>query len=118
MVGNNNLPDSGSDSDSEYGCYDEQDEEEDVLFSDMEENELFTLTEFASTIDIGRIIAIYLCQAVNDSCFLCKVLEKTHANTNMNEFNDHHIPTSTDYMICSYLQKTFDNIYQVTFSAS
>ena len=49
--------------------------------------------------------------------FYVKLLKK-HANTNMNEFNDHHIPTSTDYMICSYLQKTFDNIYQVTFSAS
>ena len=87
MVGNSNFSDSDLDSDNEYGCYDE--EGKDVLL-DVKENELFTQIEFLSTIGIGRIIAIYSCQTENDPFFLCKVLEKTRANTSMAGSNDHY----------------------------
>ena len=87
MVGNSNFSDSDLDSDNEYGCYEEC---KDVLL-DVKENQLFTQIEFLSTIGIGRIIAIYPCQTENDPFFLCKVLEKTRANTSVAGSNDHYV---------------------------
>ena len=47
------------------------DDSEDDAQSDMEENELFSHTEFSNTIDVGKIIAIYSSETVNEPFFLC-----------------------------------------------
>ena len=44
----------------------------------MEENKLLLHTEFSNTIDIGKSIAIYSSQTVNEPFFLYKVFEKKH----------------------------------------
>ena len=44
----------------------------------MEENKLLLHIEFSNTIDIGKIIAIYSSQTVNEPFFLYKVFEKKH----------------------------------------
>lgn len=62
----------------------------------MKENELFTHSEFSNTI-LGRIIAIYSSQTVNEPFFLYKVFEK---NTDELIFdNDHYIDAGTDSMV-------------------
>ena len=53
--------------------FDDDDYEDDAQLN-MEENELFSHTEFSNTIDVGKIIAIY--STVNEPFFLCRVLEK------------------------------------------
>ena len=56
--------------------FDDDDSEGDAQF-DMEENELFSHTEFSNTIYVGKIIAIYsISETVNEPFFLCRVLEK------------------------------------------
>ena len=68
-----NLEESdGSDVDE---FFDDDDSEDDAQ-SDMEENELFSHTEFSNTIDIGKIITIYSSETVIEPFFLCRVLEK------------------------------------------
>ena len=85
MVGNPSDSDFDDDSDvSDFGEFDDEfDEYEDDVTYDMEENKLFTHTEFSNVIDIGRIIAIYSSQTVNEPVFLCKGFEK---NTQMSTF--------------------------------
>ena len=85
------------------------DDSEDDVQSDMEENELFSHTEFSNTIDVGKIIAIYSSETVNDPFFLCRVLEKRHTEQHISDNNDHHIPAGTDYMVGNYLEKTSEN---------
>ena len=78
MVGNPSDSHFDDDSDaSDFGGFDDEfvDYKDDVT-SDMEENKLFTNTEFSYTIDLSRIIAIYSSQTVNEPFLLCKVLEK------------------------------------------
>ena len=58
-------------------------------------NELFTHTEFSNAIDVGRIIATYSNQTVNEPFFLCKLLRK---NTHM------QMSTSLMIMIIIFLQ--------------
>lgn len=115
MVGSSNFSDSDLDFDSEYGCYDE--EGKDVLL-DVKENELFTQIEFLSTIGIGRIIAIYSCQTENDPFFLCKVLEKTRANTSMAGSNDHYFSQLLTTWYAISQKKHLEIIGKVTFGTS
>ena len=61
-------------------------------------------------IDIGQVITIYSCQTVNEPFFLCKVLEKCHANENVADDNDHYIPAGNDYMICNYFGRMSENL--------
>ena len=50
--------------------FDDDDYEDDAQLN-MEENELFSHTEFSNTIDVGKIIAIYSSETVNEPFFLC-----------------------------------------------
>ena len=77
----------------------------------MEERALFPHADFSNTIDVGRIIATYSSQTVNEWFFLCKVLEKNHTDEHISDDNDHHIPAGNNYMVSNYLEKTFENFY-------
>ena len=84
------------------------DDSEDDVQSDMEENELFSHTEFSNTIDVGKIIAIYSSETVNDPFFLCRVLEKG-IQKNIFLMIMITFPAGTDYMVVNYLEKTSEN---------
>ena len=63
--------------DSDVNEFFDDDDSEGDAQSDMEENELFSHTEFSNTIYVGKIIAIYsISETVNEPFFLCRVLEK------------------------------------------
>lgn len=64
----------------------------------MEENKLFLHTEFSNTIDIGKIIAIYSSQTVNEPFFLYKVFEKNTDELIFDD-NDHYIDAGADSMV-------------------
>ena len=87
--------------------FDDDDSENDVQ-SDMEESELFSHTKFSNTIDIGKIIAIYSSETLNDPFFLCRVLEKGIHN-NIFLMIMITFPAGTDYMVVNYLEKTSEN---------
>ena len=84
------------------------DDSEDDVQSDMEENELFSHTEFSNKIDVGKIIAIYSNETVNDPFFLCRVFEKGIQN-NIFLMKMITFPAGTDYMVVNYLEKTSEN---------
>ena len=48
------------------------------------------------TIDVGKIIAIYSCETVNEPFY-------------SSDDNDHHIPAGTGYMVVNYLEKASKN---------
>ena len=79
--------------DSDVDEFFDDDDYEDDAQSNMEENELFSHTEFSNTIDVGKIIAIYSGETVNKRFFLCRVIEKGHTDEqHISDDNDHHIP--------------------------
>ena len=89
------------------------DDSEDDVQSDMEENELFSHTEFSNKIDVGKIIAIYSNETVNDPFFLCRVFEKGIQN-NIFLMIMITFPAGTDYMVVNYLEKTSENFQSRT----
>ena len=91
------------------------DDSEDDVQSDMEENELFSHTEFSNKIDVGKIIAIYSSETVNDPFFLCRVFEKGIQN-NIFLMIMITFPAGTDYMVVNYLEKTSENFRSRTFN--
>ena len=91
------------------------DDSEDDVQSDMEENELFSHTEFSNKIDVGKIIAIYSNETVNDPFFLCRVFEKGIQN-NIFLMKMITFPAGTDYMVVNYLEKTSENFRSRTFN--
>ena len=109
MLGDSSESNLEESDDSDVDEFFDDDNFEDDAQSDMEENEVFSHTEFSSTIDVGKIIAIYSSETVNEPFFLCKVLEKRHTEQHISDDNDHHIPAGTDYMVVNYLKKTSEN---------
>ena len=71
----------------------------------MEENKLLLHTEFSNTIDIGKIIAIYSSQSVNEPFFLYKVFEKTQMSSFLMIMIIILMQALTPWSI--YLEKTF-----------
>ena len=74
MLGDSSESNWEESDDSDVNEFFDDDDSEGDAQSDMEENELFSHTEFSNTIDVGKIIAIY--STVNEPFFLCRVLEK------------------------------------------
>ena len=67
MVGNPSDIDFQDSEARDYGDFDDEfDEYEDNVASDMEERALFPHADFSNTIDVGRIIATYSSQTVNE----------------------------------------------------
>ena len=57
--------------DSDVDEFFDYDDSKDEALSDMEKNELLSHIEFSNTIDVGKIIAIYSSETVNEPFFLC-----------------------------------------------
>ena len=87
-----------SDSDSDSGAG--GDDEDDEVLSDLEENEMFSHTEFLDTINTGTYIIIYSHEGANETFYLCKVIETTKAATeNILDDNEYCIPKNTPYCL-------------------
>ena len=94
--------------DSDVDEFFDYDDSKDEAPSDMEKNELLSHIEFSNTIDVGKIIAIYSSETVNDPFFLCRVLEKG-IQKNIFLMIMITFPAGTDYMVVNYLEKTSEN---------
>ena len=103
MAGDGESHDSDSPSCDRQDSDDEEEDEKEYVLSDMEENQLFAHTEFANTVNDGCLIAIYS---------NAKVIEKKIKDTNITDNNEHCIPAGTYYMVCYYLEKTFEKFGQ------
>ena len=70
MLGDSSESNWEESDDSDVNEFFYDDDSEGDAQSDMEENELFSHTEFSNTIDVGKIIAIYSTETVNEPFFL------------------------------------------------
>ena len=103
MLGDSSESNLEESDDSDVNEFFDDDDSEDDAQSNMEENKLFPHTEFSNTVDVGKIIAIYSSETVNEPFFLWRVLEKRHTEQHISDGKDHHILAAIDYMVVNYL---------------